>query len=108
MRTSVSRSASPTTCCGENGASVLSAIIFVTMSAMTMIATTGQNTTALGVLLLGIFLALLADDAEAGVRERVESLVGDVLAARLALVKALGIALKNALDMLGVTALNKM
>jgi arginyl-tRNA synthetase len=32
----------------------------------------------------------------------------EVLAARLALVKALGIALKNALDMLGVTALSKM
>jgi arginyl-tRNA synthetase len=32
----------------------------------------------------------------------------EVLAARLALVKALGVALKNALDMLGVTALSKM
>src|SRR6185503_11716547 len=48
---------------------------------MTMSATTGQNTTALGPLFLGIFLALLALDAIAGVRQRVESLERDLVAA---------------------------
>src|SRR5512138_1564200 len=57
---------------------------------MTMIATTGQNTTALGALLLGIFLALLALDAIPRVRKRVESLEGDFVAAVMTLSERLG------------------
>src|SRR5690348_9500892 len=89
LRTSVSRSVSPTTCCGWNGASVFSAIIFVTMSATTMTATTGQNTTALGPLLLGIFLALLALDAVPRMRQGIEALEGDFVAAVVALAEGL-------------------
>src|SRR5690349_23780515 len=81
FRTSVSRSPSPATCWGTYGTSALSAIIFVTMSATTMTATTGQNTTALGPLFLAIFLALLALDAIPRVRQRIESLEGDLVSA---------------------------
>src|SRR5687767_9234689 len=59
------------------------------MSAMTITTTTGQNTTALGVLLLCIFLALFALDAVPRVRERVEPLEGDVLAAVVTLAERL-------------------
>src|SRR5215213_9891736 len=61
---------------------------FVTTSIAVTMASTGQNSTAL--LRLCIFLALLALDAEAGVRQRVEALEGDVLPAIVTLAEGLG------------------
>src|SRR5829696_4482602 len=90
LRTSVRRSVSPMTDCGENGGSEFSAIIFVTTSATTMNATTGQNTTALGPLLLGIFLALLALDAVPRMRERIEPLERNLLTTVVAFPERLG------------------
>src|SRR5512146_1301968 len=55
-----------------------------------MTATTGQNTTALGPLLLGIFLALLALDAIPRVRKRIQSLEGDLVAAVMTLPERFG------------------
>src|SRR4051812_26584010 len=94
LRTSVSRSASPATCCGWYCVSVFSAIILVTKSATTMTATTGQNTAALGLLLFGIFLALLAFDAKPRVRQRIETLVGDLLLAVVAFAERVGRAIQ--------------
>src|SRR5215213_4575764 len=55
-----------------------------------MTASTGQKRAALLPLLLSIFLALLARDAVARVRQRVEPLEGNVFAAVVALPEGLG------------------
>src|SRR5215213_11856579 len=54
-----------------------------------MTASTGQKRAALLPLLLSIFLALLARDAVARVRQRVEPLEGDLLAAAVAAAEGL-------------------
>src|SRR5215218_4843452 len=67
--------------------SVRSAIAFVTTSRTSVTSSTGQNSAAL--LRLRIFLALLALDAVARVRERVQPLERDVVAAVVALAERL-------------------
>src|SRR5437764_12778436 len=60
---------------------------FVMTSLTVTVSITGQNSAAL--LLLRIFLALLAVDAVAGMRQRVETLERDLLAAVVALAEGL-------------------
>src|SRR5215218_8638290 len=67
--------------------SVRSAIAFVTTSRTSVTSSTGQNSAAL--LRLRIFLALLALDAVARVRERVQPLERNVVAAVVALAERL-------------------
>src|SRR5688500_4891254 len=61
-----------------------------------MTARTGQKSAALLLLLLSIFLALLARNAVASVRQRVEPLEGDLLAAAVAAAEGLGGAVQPA------------
>src|SRR5919107_3302483 len=89
LYTSVKRSVFPSTSCGmPRGCSMRSAIAFVITSTTRITRRIGQNSAAL--LRLRIFLALLALDAVARVRERVQSLERDVVAAVVALAERLG------------------
>src|SRR3712207_4461955 len=82
------------TSCGMRcGTRYRSARAFVKASAAMTVARTGQNSAAL---LLRIFLTLLAVEAVARVRERVQPLEGDVVAARVTLPERLGRAVQAA------------
>src|SRR5690348_3879874 len=79
--TRVRRTQSPNTSRGTRaGTSARAAQYFVTPSRTTTAPTIDQKSRAL-LLLLSIFLALLASDAESRVRQRIESVEVDVLAA---------------------------
>src|SRR3954469_17013193 len=92
LYTSVSRSQSPEMP-RDSGRSAVSAHHFVSTSAAVTAVTTAQNAAAL---FLRIFLALLAVDAIAGMRERVETLVRDVVAALMTLAEGLRRAIEAA------------
>src|ERR1035437_5923872 len=84
LKTSVNRSVSPSTSRGtRDGTRRSTATIFVTASASTTDATTPKKRRGFG-LLLSIFLALLALDAVAGVRQRVEAFEPDLASALVA------------------------
>src|SRR3954469_9785953 len=92
--TSVKRSHSPATGCGSpSNPSRDAAIAFVEKSIAVTITNTGQNSPAL---LLRIFLTLFAVDAIAGVRQRIESLEGDLVPALMALAEVFRIAVQTA------------
>src|SRR5829696_6230238 len=88
LYTSVNRSVFPSTSCGmPRGSSMRSAIAFVITSTTRTTRSIGQNSAAL--LPFRIFLALLALNAVARVRERVQPLERDVVAAVVALAERL-------------------
>src|SRR5687767_756841 len=87
---SVSCTQSPTTSCGTySGTRCVTASDLVATSSARTTRSSGQKSEALG-LLLPIFLALLVLDAEPRMRQRVEAVEVDVLAALLALAEGLG------------------
>src|SRR5690606_11206948 len=91
LYTSVRRTNSPNTSRGtRDGMSACTATHLVTTSSAITLSSTLQKGAALRLLLLAIFLALLAVDAEARMRQRGEPVEWNVLPARVALAEGLG------------------
>src|SRR5579862_8248401 len=95
LNTSVNRIASPRTSWGNwRGTSWATAIALVTTSSTTTVTKVPQKIFAFE-LFLSIFLTLFAGDAEAGVRQRVESLECYLFPALMALSKGLRTAIQS-------------